>query len=142
MFKSQSQGKLIPSITMIDSDLDLLTSFRKVFHQFDAVKFFTMNDLWIGLLTASRYGADLIIAEICYPNAGFHDSEHDGHLIHTIRDVRPEAKIIICSNEAREEIIHRYLTQYQVDAYFKKTDSSILDVVRKSFELVGEPSPT
>lgn len=137
----ESDGRLIPSIVMIDPDLDLLTSFRRVFHQFDVVKFFTMNDLDIGLMTACKYAADLVIAEICYPNAHYHDSEEDGRLIHSIRDMRPEARIIIRSIETREEIIHRYLTRYEVDAYFKKVDSGISDVVRKSFELLGEPSP-
>lgn len=137
----ESEGRLIPSIVMIDPELDLLTSFRRVFHQFDAVKFFTMNDLDVGLTTAYRYAADLIISEICYPHAHYHDSEQDGRLIHTIREMRPEAKIIVRSIETREEIIHRYLTQYEVDAYFKKADSSISDVIRKSFELLGESSP-
>lgn len=137
----ETEYGLVPSIVTIDSDLELLWAFRRIFRQIDTVKFFAMNDPGIGLMTTGQYQADLVVTEIHYPTFDYHDPENDGHLIRKIKDMRPDAKIIIYSTEAREEVIHRYLAKYGVNSYFKKDDCGIFDLARKILELLGQPWP-
>lgn len=137
----ETEYGLVPSIVTIDPDRELLWAFRRIFRHIDAVKFFAMNDPGIGLMTTGHYQADLVITEIHYPTFDYHDPENDGYLIHEIRDMRPDAKIIVYSTETREKVIHRYLAQYGVNSYFKKGDCGIFDLARKVLELLGQPWP-
>ncbi len=137
MFETED-GQILPSIVMIDQEADSLYFFRQVFHNFPDIKFFTMSDPDVGVATALQYQADVIITEIYYPR---YDSNEGEVLIEKLRNACPEAKIIIYSTHNEEEIIYKYTTVFGVDAYLKKVESSMEDVLRTVFDLLGKAYP-
>ncbi len=137
MFETDD-GQKLHSVVMIDEERDNLHYFRKVFHHLPDIKFFTMSEPNLGIITALQYQADVIVTEIYYPGHGYFDGEL---LIEELRRARPEAKIIIYSVHGNEDIVCRYTTVFGVDAYLKKIESNLEEVVRKVFDLLGRDYP-
>ena len=137
MFKTQD-GQILPSVVMIDQEPDTLYFFRKVFHNLPDIKFFTMNEPNFGVVTAAQYQADVIITEIYYPRYELNEGEL---LIEQLKAVCPDAKIIVYSTHYEEGIIYKYTTVFGVEAYLKKVETSVEDLVRKVYELLGLPCP-
>lgn len=129
---------MVPSIVMIDQEMDLLYFFRKFFEEPGRPKFFTMTDPEIGVLTAATYNADLVVADIGFPKFDFYEGER---LIEKLRKVRPEIKIMIYSTYGDEDTIYKYKTVFGVDAYLVKLAVSYEEALRKMFELIGQPFP-
>lgn len=137
MFEA-SDGQVFPSVVMIDQEPDVLYFCRQIFHTLPDIKFFTMSEPNFGVVTAGQYQADVIITEIYYPR---YESNEGELLIERLRAACSRAKIIVYSTHNEEEIVYKYTTVFGVEAYMKKVESTVEDLVRKVYELLDLPYP-